>query len=252
MTRVLSGVVLAAAALGAILFLPYPLLRLLVCVVALLAALEYLRLTRSDARLAGVAFVACWVAAEGSAAALATLILIVIATLSWQLLVRRDPVHHAAAGALAPIYVSGPLGLLAATHARYGWRATLFLIATIVVSDTAQYYSGRLLGRRPLAPRISPKKTIEGAIGGVVLGAVFAAVAGRQALPFAGIVSLAVLGLVIVTLGICGDLFESQIKREAGAKDSGDLIPGHGGVLDRIDALLFAAPAFYVYLGVTA
>lgn len=251
MTRLLSGVVLAAAALAAIVFLPFLLLQVLVSFVALLAALEYLRLTKADLNMAGVAFVACVCASYGSALSFSILMLVVLAAVAWQVLVSRDGVQRAATGGFAAIYVGGALGLLVATHARYGWRATLLLIATIVVSDTAQYYSGRLLGRHPLAPTISPKKTVEGAVGGVVLGTLFVVIAGPRALPPVGAAHLVLLGIVVVVLGICGDLFESQVKREAGAKDSGALIPGHGGVLDRIDALLFAAPVFYVYLGVS-
>jgi len=126
--------------------------------------------------------------------------------------------------------------------------ATLLLIATVVVSDTAQYYSGRALGRRPLAPAISPKKTIEGAVGGLVAASVFMTFAGARVFPVARPVSLFLLGVAIVVLGIGGDLFESRLKRVAGIKDSSSLIPGHGGVLDRIDALLFATPAYYLYL----
>lgn len=252
MIRLLSGLVLAAAALAAILFVPVPLLRVLAGLVAVVAAVEYLKLTRCDARLAGVSFVTCVFASEGSTPYLAFAAVLVVMAVAWQILFRGDAAHRASAGGFAGLYVGVPLGLLVATHARYGWRATLLLIATVVVSDTAQFYTGRMFGRRPLAPAISPKKTIEGAVGGAVFGTLFAALAGPRALPGYSVVALAGLGLVVVALGICGDLFESQIKREAGVKDSGDLIPGHGGVLDRIDALLFAAPAFYVYLGMTA
>ena len=89
--------------------------------------------------------------------------------------------------------------------------------------------------------------TIEGAIGGVVFGSLFMTIAGTYVFTTDAPLALAVLGLVIVALGILGDLFESRLKRQAGVKDSSDLIPGHGGVLDRIDALLFAIPAFFIF-----
>jgi phosphatidate cytidylyltransferase len=121
------------------------------------------------------------------------------------------------------------------------------LLAVIVVSDSAQYYTGRAVGRRPLAPTISPKKTIEGAIGGVVFGTLAFTVGGRYV--FASpLWILALSGAAISLLGIVGDLFESLLKRSAGVKDSSNLIPGHGGVLDRIDSWLFAAPVYYVFV----
>jgi phosphatidate cytidylyltransferase len=119
---------------------------------------------------------------------------------------------------------------------------------TVMVSDTAQYYSGRLFGHRALAPAISPKKTIEGALGGFVSGILLLAVVGQWWLPEVPTALRALLGAAVVAFGIAGDLFESMLKRSAGVKDSSSLIPGHGGVLDRIDALLFAAPVYYVVL----
>jgi phosphatidate cytidylyltransferase len=163
-------------------------------------------------------------------------------------LFRGLPVDRASARFLAPWYIGMPFGMLVAVHAIGGRQATLLLIATVVVSDTAQYYSGRAFGRRPLAPTISPKKTIEGAVGGVIAACVFMALAGRLVFPFARPISLVVLAAAIVLLGIGGDLFESRLKRVAGIKDSSGLIPGHGGILDRVDALIFAIPAFYLYL----
>ena len=122
------------------------------------------------------------------------------------------------------------------------------LLVVIVVSDSAQYYTGRAFGRRPLAPAISPKKTVEGAIGGMVFGTAAMILVGRLAFAASPLGLLALLGAAIVALGIVGDLFESLLKRSAGVKDSSALIPGHGGVLDRIDSWLFAAPAYYVFV----
>jgi phosphatidate cytidylyltransferase len=153
-----------------------------------------------------------------------------------------------AAAVLAPVYIGVPLGCLVGVHAIVGREGVLLLIATVAVSDTAQYYTGRTLGRTPLAPLRSPKKTREGAIGGFVIAPLFLAVAGSYWLPDFPWYWYASLGFGIVVAGIIGDLFESMLKRAADMKDSGTLIPGHGGVLDRIDALLFAAPVFYFFL----
>jgi phosphatidate cytidylyltransferase len=155
----------------------------------------------------------------------------------------------AAASVLAAAYIGIGLGSLVAIFVYGGRGAVILLVTTIIVSDTAQYYTGRAFGRRPLAPAISPKKTMEGAIGGFVLAPLFLAVSAYYFLPAAtDQTSLVLLGLVLVIAGVAGDLFESMLKRAAGAKDSAALIPGHGGMLDRIDALLFASPLFYLYL----
>ena len=254
MTRLLSGVALAALVLAALLFLPQSGLRALACLIAALAASEYLNILHRDGRgpralpvLLLVVLVCWWMSSPERPDVLAPLLL----GLGWlivEVLFRGVTVERGAARFLAPWYVGMPLGMLAAVHAIGGRLAALLLVATIVVSDSAQFYTGRLLGRRPLAPMISPKKTVEGAIGGAVLAMLVLVLAGPLVLPTADRLPLALLGLALVALGICGDLFESRLKRIAGVKDSSTLIPGHGGLLDRIDALLFATPAFYFYL----
>ena len=247
MTRLISGVALAAAALAAILFLPFVALRLLACGVAMLAASEYVRIAGADDSGVFAAVVACWAVSSGDVHALAAVPLLTAFVAVLMVLWRDVSIQRATAAAFATVYIGVPLGMLAALHGAFGWRATVFLIGAMVVSDSAQYYTGRALGRRALAPAISPKKTIEGAIGGVVIGTAFTVVAGSL-LVDGDHLACAILGVSVVVLGICGDLFESRLKRVAGVKDSSALIPGHGGVLDRIDALLFAAPAFYLYV----
>jgi phosphatidate cytidylyltransferase len=254
MTRVLSGAALAAAALAAILFLPFTGLRIAATLVALLAAREYLDIINREHRSRRGLVVLVLVAATGwqfSTPGFVDILWLLLAALAWmafEVLFRGLTVDRASARFLAPWYVGMPFGMLVAIHAVGGRMATLLLIATVVVSDTAQYYSGRTFGKRPLAPAISPKKTIEGAVGGLIAASLFVTVAGRLVFPLARPVSLFLLGLTIVALGIGGDLFESRLKRVAGIKDSSTLIPGHGGVLDRVDALLFATPVYYLYL----
>jgi phosphatidate cytidylyltransferase len=124
----------------------------------------------------------------------------------------------------------------------------VFLLFFVVwSSDTAAYYVGTRIGRRPLAPRVSPRKTVEGALGGVA-GSLAAAVVAR--LWFMHRLTwddTLVLGLALGAVGIVGDLVESMLKRGAGVKDSAALVPGHGGILDRVDSLLYAAPLLYYY-----
>ena len=253
MTRVISGVALAAAALAAILLLPQTALRLVTCAIAALTAHEYVRVAGaargvSQWLIAGAVAAVCWLVPAGLLPETTTLAIVALAWVGVEVLFLARTLHQAAAGLFAPIYIGVPLGMLLAIHERGGWQATLLLIATIVVSDSGQFYTGRALGRRPLAPAISPKKTIEGAIGGVVLGTAFMVVAGRMVFPGGTLAEWLITAVAVVLLGICGDLFESRLKRTAGLKDSSSLIPGHGGLLDRIDALLFAIPVFYLHL----
>jgi phosphatidate cytidylyltransferase len=251
--RLISGVLLAAAAVAAILFLPTFALRLLATVVAAVAATEYLRIVKADPRLFPAAAIVCWVVSGPiPAAGLALLPFLMIAIVAIPVLFGGATGAAAAAGGFSLVYIGVPLGMLVNVHASSGWRATLLLVFTVVVSDSMQFYTGRMFGRRPLAPAISPKKTIEGAIGGVFFGALFMAIAGGYVFAGAPRLSLVIVGLVVVVLGILGDLFESRLKRQAEVKDSSDLIPGHGGVLDRIDALLFAIPGFYLFAGLVA
>ena len=252
MTRLVSGLALAAAAVAAIIFLPPSFLVVVACVVTALAAHELAGITGprdavSQWLAVVLAIVTCVLMAMAPLNAV-IVVLLGLALIAVEVLFRNRTIQEAATELVPSIYIGMPFGLLVAMHALLGWRATLLLIGTVAVSDSAQYYSGRAFGRRPLAPTISPKKTVEGALGGVVVGTAFMAIAGRWALPVMATLPLALAGIVVVVLGIGGDLFESRLKRVAGVKDSSTLIPGHGGVLDRIDALLFAAPAFYVFL----
>jgi phosphatidate cytidylyltransferase len=123
--------------------------------------------------------------------------------------------------------------------------AFVVLLAIVWAGDAAAYYVGRAFGRHPLAPRISPKKTIEGAVAGLVGSAIVGVLAGWWLLGETRIGWLATASLVAAAAGQIGDLVESALKRSSGVKDSSALLPGHGGMLDRLDSLLFAAPAFY-------
>ncbi len=124
----------------------------------------------------------------------------------------------------------------------------ILALGTVFMGDTGAFYAGRNFGRRPLAPKVSPKKTVEGSIGSIVASEIFAVLFSVFALPEASTVGIVVLALIMNVLGQTGDLFESLLKRSAGVKDSGTLLPGHGGILDRIDGVLFAIPALSIYL----
>ena len=148
------------------------------------------------------------------------------------------------------IYTGGLAGfLLAARLLPGGFYFILFLLIVIWCNDIFAYLLGSRFGRRLLVPSISPKKTIEGMAAGLS-ASVFAGIILSYLLPadFFNVEMGAYLGLLIGITGSLGDLSQSALKRSAGAKDSGDLLPGHGGILDRFDSLFFAAPFFYMYI----
>jgi phosphatidate cytidylyltransferase len=267
MTRVLSGAALIAFAVAVVWFAPVVLFFAVAELLLVLAFVEYSRIASASglpipAVVAGAATLltsigvtsTSWIGDEvvGTAVALDAILMTVFVLLAALSMTTwrgdRDALARAAASVFPSLYIGLPIGALIALRARRGPEVLFLLMLTIIVSDTAQYYTGRLLGRRKLAPVISPKKTIEGAMGGFVFGALALAIAGTWWLPTMPMAMRALLGVAIVMLGIAGDLFESMLKRSAGLKDSSALIPGHGGILDRIDALLFAAPIYYVVL----
>lgn len=124
----------------------------------------------------------------------------------------------------------------------------VFLYVAVSAGDIFAFYGGSLLGRRPLAPSLSPKKTIEGTVLGLAASTIGAAVVGYCWLPELDLASASLLGLLLGVVGQAGDLFESSLKRAAETKDSSTLLPGHGGIMDRIDGLLFGGAALYVVL----
>jgi phosphatidate cytidylyltransferase len=266
-TRVLSGAALVVITVAVVWFAPAPLFFAVAEALLLLAFIEYSRLSSAvgyplPAAVSGVATLLAsvgvtstrWVGdtIAGTAVALDAVLMsafVVLAALSlttWR--GGRDALGRVSASVFPMLYLGLPIGALIAIRSMRGPAGLFLLMLTVMVSDTAQYYSGRMFGRTPLAPAISPKKTVEGAVGGFVFGMLLMAVAGHWWLPDVSLLIRSLLGAALVALGIAGDLFESMLKRSAGVKDSSSLIPGHGGVLDRIDALLFAAPVYYVVL----
>lgn len=127
----------------------------------------------------------------------------------------------------------------------------LLLLAVFIfiwANDTGAYLIGSMWGKRKLAPTISPHKTVEGWCGGLLCTLLVAVILRLLLFPEMSWLVILLMGIVVAVFGTIGDLFESGLKRQAGVKDSGSLIPGHGGILDRIDSLLFAVPAVYLLL----
>jgi phosphatidate cytidylyltransferase len=161
----------------------------------------------------------------------------------------KEAVARLAFSCFGVFYVGGLLVALPLLHRDLPdgsfWVATA--IAVTFANDTGAYFVGRALGRHKLAPAISPGKTIEGAVGGLAGGIGMMLLARQTFFPALTLVDALAIGTASGFLGPTGDLLESLIKRAAGAKDSGRLIPGHGGILDRIDALLFVGAYVFVH-----
>ena len=167
---------------------------------------------------------------------------------------RQDALHGIIYSVFGQVYITMPLSLLMFISyspdmavSKYNWAPVLALFVFLWVNDTAAYFIGSLIGKHKLIEHISPKKSIEGFIAGIVFTILASLIFDRLYPGFSTIFWMG-LAVVIVLFGTLGDLFESLIKRTCNVKDAGTLIPGHGGILDRIDSLLVAVPAVYLYL----
>jgi phosphatidate cytidylyltransferase len=256
--RILTGLVALPALILYIYFANTFFYRLLVVLVAGLALMEFFRMVlpeerRLEERLGigcGVLFVL--ILAPGNfTVALAGLSLFLVFWVSWFLFNFRDldsVIQHLALVFLGLLYVALPLGLLAALGDLAWGRQWVFLILLLVMaSDTAAYFVGVTIGQRKLYPAISPKKSVEGAVGGMAGALIGVLVAKYWFLPVISFWECLLLAAVLGPLAQIGDLVESMLKRSFGVKDSGTLIPGHGGILDRLDSLLLVFPLVYFF-----
>lgn len=281
-TRVLTALLMAPLAIAAVLLLPTPWLVATSAIVFLAALWEWFRLCevedtlqRALLLLANLLLMAAlvWASPTGSGGSLVLFKLVATFGVIWWLLAMlwlrhyefaSDHDTHArvfklAAGTLAVVPAWCALAVIhagdpSATGLRLVPQGHVWLLTALMIvwaTDTGAYFAGRRFGgrwfARRMAPRISPNKTFEGLAGGAVLGVVVAvAMAPLAGATAAQLPLVAVAALGTVLFSVVGDLFESLLKRHVGAKDSGALIPGHGGVLDRIDSVLAALPAFAV------
>lgn len=254
--RTLSGFFLAPLVIAIVLYAPPVWLAIVVAVVIALALKEYTNLTSSrDERF--------WVLPAGALTPFMFLyyggeyvLLFMMAAVFVAALVAiacRKEFTIAFTGAAKAVFGILYVGITASYIVFFpelqGGRWLLLCgLLVIWANDIFAYITGRLAGNHRLSPRISPKKTVEGAIGGVLGGLVVAVVFTKVVDTGLSVYEMAVASLIIGVVALCGDLFESIIKRAAGVKDSGAIIPGHGGILDRIDSMLFSLPVFYYYL----
>ncbi|HWW62863.1 MAG TPA: phosphatidate cytidylyltransferase [Thermoanaerobaculia bacterium] len=161
----------------------------------------------------------------------------------------EDSLPSSAIAVLATMYVGMLGGSLIRLRNDFpeGPKLVFFLLLVVWLGDSGAYYVGKNLGKHKLSPRISPKKTVEGLIGGITMSVIAAVVIHFTFLPTFPLVHAIIAGIVLSVAGVIGDLAESMWKRSADVKDSGTLIPGHGGFLDRFDSIFFTAPILYCY-----
>ena len=264
-TRVLAALIMAPIAIAAILLLPTQWLLALVAVMFLIGLWEWFKLAEIDDTLSRTVLLVAnlllmvllvW-ASAGSMVLFQIVTLVGAAWWCLALLWLRnydfasDHETHArvfklAAGTLAVVPAWCALALIHAGSPT-GNRWLLAALAVVWAADTGAYFAGRRFGKRKLSPRISPNKTVEGMIGGltcaVVAGLLFGWFAGMT---LAQAPAVAAVALAAALFSVVGDLFESLLKRHVGAKDSGHLIPGHGGILDRIDGVIAALQVFAI------
>ena len=265
-TRLLAALIMTPLAIAAVLLLPTPWLLALTAVVFLAALWEWFRLAEIEDTLqrtvllvANLALMVALVWAQTRGGGNLPLFrLAVVAGVVWWLLSMlwlkhshfasdhdtHERAFKLAAGTLAVVPAWCALAVIHVEEP-HGHRWLLLVLMVIWAADTGAYFVGRKLGRRKLSPRISPNKTVEGLLGGAAAG-LLVAVAGA---PLAGatlaqLPAVALVALFTVGFSVVGDLYESLLKRHVGAKDSGSLIPGHGGLLDRLDSVFAALPVF--------
>src|SRR5215212_11127187 len=167
----------------------------------------------------------------------------------------EDSLPSSAIAVLATTYVgmlTGSLIRLRNDFPQDGWKLVFFLLLVVWLGDSGAYYVGKSFGKHKLSPRISPKKTIEGLIGGITTSIITAVVIHFTFFRTFPLLHAIIAGVLLSFAGVVGDLAESMWKRSADVKDSGTLIPGHGGFLDRFDSIFFTAPILYTYWHVLA
>jgi phosphatidate cytidylyltransferase len=255
---VYTVLLLAPLLYAAIRFSPPTVFPVLVLAVGAIALLEFYRLglgPTQDRWLIGIGllgYAALIVEPHRPDLLIPSLLVVVTGLLSIPLARRLsldDVLKQAAVTLFGALYLGISLSFLVRTRLLpQGEWLIFFLLLVTWAADTGAYYIGTLYGRHRLAPQISPKKSVEGLVGGLLSAVIAAFLARWWFLPSLSVVDCVVLAVLLTGVGLWGDLAESALKRSVGAKDSGGILPGHGGMLDRLDSLLFTAPAFYYYV----
>ncbi len=259
--RLLTAAVVVPPLLGLLFFGPAWGFFALVVVASAVAADELLRMTHpldAVARAIGVVTTAATAAAtyyfwndpRALLALIAAVTLIGLLTPLWRLGDMQTAALRTLAGVATPFYVGSLLATLAMLRRDGGDDGAKLVIMTLTfawLADTGGYFFGRFLGKTKLYEAVSPKKTRAGFVGALVGSTLGAVLASAWYLPALPLLHAIVLGVFAGALGQMGDLVESLLKRSTGIKDSGGIVPGHGGMLDRIDALIVVSPVVYLY-----
>jgi phosphatidate cytidylyltransferase len=252
MRRVATAAVLLPLVVLAVLYLPSYLFLLLLDVVIVLSLVELFRLLAvHGVKGFGLTFLLAlllpWIWVYHPAWLMRLLVLTILACMGKSVLQSRDTKSgflSASGNLLAIAYLSVPLSIAGNLQKEGRWPELLLILSVIWAGDMTAYWVGRKWGKHKVTPGISPHKSLEGYMAGL-LGSILAAVLlGNFLLPSWNVLFLGLVGLVLAAAGMVGDLFESMIKRSANLKDSSNLLPGHGGILDRLDSLFFALPAY--------
>ena len=256
MKRIITGLLAVAAWLALLYAQSFIFFWLIITAISLIAALEFFTICLQSeektlrpllAAIALLPVVASWFQRVDLvyAAFIAALMLLAVLAVFRAARLQKpfDLLLKASFGAMYTGLFTAHLILFMALPAGSAWL--LFLTTITAASDTGAYFTGMSLGRHKLCPSISPKKTVEGLIGGMLCGTGFALLVAFFLLHGVNLWRLAAAALFLSALGVVGDLVESLLKRSTGVKDSGNILPGHGGILDRADSLLLTAPVLY-------
>lgn len=258
LTRTTSGAIYALLIVACLFIGPFTTTLLVVCM-AWLCCSEFFRMTRMGGRMpneiyglsAAILFpLAAYF--RGVAGLAVLLLLFLVAIAAWYVATPRAGIGDVAVSVFGPIYTSFAFSAIVLVRVSdkgvHGALLTLGVMLSLWANDAVAYLVGSRIGAHKLAPRISPNKSWEGFWAGLVGSVAVWVVLALGSVANIGVPLAAVIGLVVGIVGVVGDLFESRIKRGVGVKDSGNLIPGHGGLLDRSDSLLFGSIAAYILL----
>ncbi len=253
--RTITGILFICVVCGALILSPVSYAMLMSCIVALVTE-EYCRILRGDGQqhphfysVLAINVVAFTLTFFIFYSGVSPLMLLLIAAMVWLVFLKElftkypNPIHNIALTILGAVYIGMPfalLNMLVFKDGSYDYRPLMSLFILSWVNDTGAYICGISFGKHKLLERISPKKTIEGFVGGVIFTVL--ASLGLHYISGLNIIFCILCGLIVSIVGTCGDLIESMFKRSVNMKDSGRILPGHGGMLDRFDAIVFTAP----------